>query len=182
MEYRLVQEIPEMEEILALQRANLKQNLDEATKESQGFVTLQHDLSLLQKMHAVMPSVIAREKDQLAGYALSLSMECMDLFPELSGMHSQLPDMRFKGHLMANKRYYYMGQICVAEAFRGQGIFQGLYQAHASFFSNQFDCMITEVSPLNKRSMAAHLKMGFDIIHEYEDESGEWRVIAWDLS
>jgi ribosomal protein S18 acetylase RimI-like enzyme len=182
MEYRLVQKIPEMEEILTLQRANLKQNLDDLTKESQGFVTLQHDIKLLQQMHAVMPSVIAREKDQLAGYALSLSIDCMGLFPELSGMYSQLPAMRFKGHPMANKRYYYMGQICVAEAFRGKGIFQGLYQAHARFFGNRFDCMVTEVSPLNKRSMAAHLKMGFDIIHEYEDESGEWCVIAWDWS
>jgi RimJ/RimL family protein N-acetyltransferase len=83
---------------------------------------------------------------------------------------------------MANKRYYYMGQICVAEAFRGKGIFQGLYQAHAKFFGSRFDCLVTEVSPLNKRSMAAHLKLGFDIIHEYEDESGEWCVIAWDWS
>ncbi|KYP14921.1 GNAT family N-acetyltransferase [Flavihumibacter sp. CACIAM 22H1] len=182
MEYQLVKSAAEMQQILTLQKANLKQYLDAATKESQGFVTLQHNLSLLQQMHAVMPSVIAVEGNQLAGYALSLAIECMPAFPELESMYNSLQNLSFKGLPISRQRYYYMGQICVDQAFRGQGVFQGLYQAHARYFRAQFDVLITEVSPLNKRSMTAHTKMGFEVIHSYADESGPWNVIAWDWS
>lgn len=180
MEYRLSKDDSDLEKILVLQKANLKQNLDQATRETQGFVSLQHDLPLLQKIQAQMPSVIAIDQAILAGYALSLPVNCIGLFPDLNEIYALLPSLSFKGRLMENRRYYYMGQICIDAAYRGQGVFKQLYQTHAQLFGKEYDCMVTEVSSLNLRSTTAHLKLGFEIIHRYEDASGEWLVIAWD--
>jgi hypothetical protein len=77
-------------------------------------------------------------------------------------------------------KYYVMGQICVAENYRGQGVFDGLYQKHREKYSSQFDLLITEVSKRNTRSMKAHERVGFKTVHSFRDHTDEWNIILWD--
>jgi RimJ/RimL family protein N-acetyltransferase len=72
-----------------------------------------------------------------------------------------------------------MGQICVAKAFRGQGVFDGLYAKMRTICAGEFDFTITEVAARNTRSMRAHERVGFKTLHQYDDtSSGEtWRLI-----
>ena len=43
-----------------------------------------------------------------------------------------------------------------------------------------FDFCLTEVSTRNLRSMQAHEKVGFRIIHTFKDENEEWNILLWD--
>jgi ribosomal protein S18 acetylase RimI-like enzyme len=163
----------ELEQILALQRANLAPNLTAEEIAAQGFVTVVHDLPLLQRMHAVSPSIVAVDGDQIAGYALVMPVECRDLIPVLVPMFDRLDALGIA-------RYYIMGQICVAAPYRGRGVFDALYEAHRAHLGARYERCVTEVATRNTRSMRAHERVGFRVVETYRDETDEWALIAWD--
>jgi hypothetical protein len=55
-----------------------------------------------------------------------------------------------------------------------------LYEEHKRLFRKEYDFVITEISTINKRSIAAHKKIGFKTIHTYRDALDEWNVVLWD--
>ena len=63
--YKQVNEEEELKAILALQQLNLKENISSTEKETQGFLTLVHDLPVLQSMHEKSPSIIDKKDDRL---------------------------------------------------------------------------------------------------------------------
>ena len=76
-----------------------------------------------------------------------------------------------------------MGQICIAEGYRGIGIFDGLYRTMAETYGDRFDFTVTEVAARNTRSLKAHARVGFQTLHTYRDATAgeDWQVIALDL-
>src|SRR5215471_11611065 len=167
----------ELEQVLELQQANLARNLSATQISEQGFVTVEHTLDLLQRMHALAPSIVAREGEALAGYALVMPLECRSFIPILEPMFARLQQIG-----MMKQRFYVMGQICVASAWRGQGVFDLLYRAHRKYLRNAYDFSVTEVATRNTRSMRAHQRIGFEIIDRYRDATDEWALLSWDWS
>ena len=163
----------ELEQILALQRANLAPALSAGEIAAQGFVTVAHDLPLLRRMHAVAPSIVAVDAGELAGYALVMPVACRDFVPVLVPMFDRLD------HLGVT-RYYIMGQVCVAKPYRGRGVFDALYAAHRDHLSASYDRCITEVATRNTRSMRAHARVGFRVLETYTDATDEWALVSWD--
>ena len=62
----------DLERILALQRRNL-------TFSEDGFVTVHHTFDVLSAFHALMPSVVARHRGDVIGYALSMPRQASRL-------------------------------------------------------------------------------------------------------
>jgi ribosomal protein S18 acetylase RimI-like enzyme len=170
----------DLKQILALQRNNLPANLTEERRISQGFVTVQHDLPLLRSMNSSARQIIARDDNRVIGYALVMRPELKYIVPVLIPMFELLETLFYKGVPLPESRYYVMGQICVDEAYRGVGIFDGLYQKHREVFSPEYDYCVTEVSTRNLRSMKAHQRVGFKTIHTFRDETDEWNIVLWD--
>jgi hypothetical protein len=170
----------ELNQILALQAANHKDNLPAESKRESGFVTVRHNLELLKKMNAAAGQVIAKDGDDVIGYALVMPREFSPLIPVLMPMFDLFSTLSYKGRALSGYTYYVMGQICVAESHRGQGVFQQLYDGHRKFYSAQFELCLTEVSSSNGRSMRAHEKAGFETIHHFEDDTDRWNILAWD--
>lgn len=157
----------ELPAILELQRANLAASAD-------GFVSVVHTLDILRTMGQAMPHVVARgEGPELAGYALSMVPAHRSLLPILDTMFARL-DQR-KERL---GRYYVMGQICVAQSFRGSGVFDALYAEHRLRFGAMYDCVVTEISARNARSLRAHARVGFVEEERYRDDTDCWVVVA----
>jgi RimJ/RimL family protein N-acetyltransferase len=75
-----------------------------------------------------------------------------------------------------------MGQICIVKDFRGQGLFNGLYQCFKKNYFEQYKAVVTEISIHNRRSLYAHLKIGFNEIERYTDSKDEWVVVEWEWS
>ena len=73
-----------------------------------------------------------------------------------------------------------MGQVCIAAAYRGQGVFDMLYKKHKEIFSGKYDVVITDIATRNTRSLRAHARVGFKTIATYTDELDEWAVVVWD--
>lgn len=171
----------EVRQILDLQKKNLAASLSAETIASQGFVTVQHDPAVLQRMNAAAPAIIAKDGDQVVGYALVMPREFASEVPILLPMFEMLDGLSWKSKpLRDNPRWFVMGQICVAEGYRGAGIFDGLYLKMKEVYRPQYDFTVTEVAERNARSMRAHERVGFQTMHIYPDATtGEvWRVIV----
>jgi GNAT superfamily N-acetyltransferase len=169
----------ELRGILELQRQNLSTALSPEDVASQGFVTVVHTLPVLERMHALAPSVIATLQDRVVGYALVMLRDARADVPILEPMFRQLETLQFRGRPLVKQSFYVMGQVCVARAQRGQGVFDALYAAHREHYGARFACVVTEVATRNLRSLRAHARVGFETLVRYRDAEDEWAVLAW---
>jgi len=176
---KLVSNEEELGQILQLQLANTKPYLSKAEIVDQGFVTVVHTPQQLQQLHNIYPSVIVKDGETLAGYALVMPRECAGVVPVLVPAFKALNQLEYKGQSLQNISWYLMGQVCVAKAYRGQGVFKMLYEGHRQFLQSRYDYCITEISTTNKRSLRAHEKVGFTTLHRFADATDEWEIMVW---
>ncbi len=174
----------EIQQLLDLQQRNLTKNISEDVANNQGFVTVVHNFDLLSRMNQSVPQIIAKDGDAVIGYALVMPESFRYDIPVLTAMFELMDGLEYKGKLIKDTKYYAMGQVCVAEGYRGMGVFDGLYAKHKENLSDRFELCVTEIAKRNLRSLAAHKRVGFEIIHEYFDVNYPelWEVVAWDFS
>jgi ribosomal protein S18 acetylase RimI-like enzyme len=176
-----VRDDDDLSAILRLQQKNLPAVLTREEARREGFVTVQHSLEILKKMHAIAPSVIVRDGADLAGYALMLPPACRDLLPVILTMFEAFGALSWRNRPLPEHRYYVMGQICVAREHRGRGVFEALYRGHAELYGPHHDLVVTEISVNNERSARAHRKLGFVEIGRHRDSADDWSIVGWDF-
>ena len=170
----------DIEQILRLQQQNLKTNLSVAEALSNGFVTVRHEQNVLAKMASVAPQIIAKDENYLIAYALTMPEAFAALVPVLQPMFDSFKNLTFRDKKIPDYNYYVMGQICIAEGYRGIGLFDQLYAKHKTVCGEYFDLCVTEISARNARSLRAHARVGFQTIHTFRDATDDWHVVAWD--
>lgn len=167
--------------ILALQRINLPKALTEVEIKSQGFVTLQHSLELLQRMNQIESHIIAKDQDKVIAYILAMTNRSRADIPVLSSLFEQLEQLQYQGASIASYHYLIVGQACVDKAYRGQGVFDDCYSYYQEVYAPKYDFAITAISTKNPRSLRAHQRVGFQQVHSFLDaDQKEWWVVLWD--
>ena len=181
IEYTTSKTNQDLLQILELQKRNLPQNLTAEKKSLQGFVTVMHSFETLFKMNSIEKSIVAKDGDQVIGYLLAMTKASKDDIPILIPMFNEFDNILYRGKKIAEYNYLVVGQVCVDEAYRGQGILDECYTEYKEHFKNKYDFAITEIHTSNKRSIRAHQRIGFEIIHNYKDPDGDlWEVVLWD--
>ncbi|WP_018617580.1 GNAT family N-acetyltransferase [Spirosoma luteum] len=167
--------------ILTLQQANLRKNVPAHIQVEQGFVTVEHDPQVLSRMNQAAPSVIAKDGDTVVGYALTMLPEFGADVPELLPLFALIKSLTYQEKPIYDYSWYVMGQVCVAEAYRGQQVFDKLFQHHYEVYGNRFQLLITDISANNTRSLRAHKRVGFEPVYEFHDPTiGEtWVIVLW---
>ncbi|WP_111671914.1 GNAT family N-acetyltransferase [Algoriphagus litoralis] len=177
---KLSETTSELQGILELQRVNLLSEISEKESADQGFVTVRHSMDQLQLMHALEPHVIAKDGDKVIGYILAMTKESRELVPVLVPMFGQFDRLIFGEKLLSDYDYMVIGQICVDKGYRGQGIFDRMYDHYRATFSTRYDFAITEIAISNSRSLKAHQRVGFKVIHEFNDSTQNWAIVMLD--
>jgi hypothetical protein len=168
-------------QILELQRRNVEEALDPGEVARDGFVTLRHDLPLLREMNAYEPHIVALDAERVVAYALVMGQQFAGRLPLLAPMFDEVRSLRLDGRDLGSYRWFVMGQVCVGQGYRGQGVFEGLYGRMRDCYSARYDFTLTAVARRNGRSIRAHEKVGFSVWRRYTDSVGEeWDVIGWD--
>ncbi|WP_268034589.1 GNAT family N-acetyltransferase [Algoriphagus sp. PAP.12] len=170
----------DLEGILQLQRENLLENLNQETIQKEGFVRVKHSLEDLENLQKDVGHVIAVSGDQVAAYILAMTKQSRDKIPMLLPMFEQFDSIQYQGQLVSDFNYMAVGQVCVGKDYRGLGLFAEAYRAYRDFFKPNYYFAITEISLNNKRSLRAHEKVGFKIIHTFKDQYEEWAIVLWD--
>lgn len=168
--------------ILALQQKNLKKNLTPEQIQSQGFVTVEHEYSVLKAMNDAQPSVIVKDGDTVVGYCLAMLPQFRNDVPELKSLFDSIDEIDYEGKTLKEYPYVVMGQVCVGEGYRSMGFFDGMYQKLREELAGKFQMCVTDISTNNLRSMKAHARVGFIPVKDFHDAVlGEvWRVVVWD--
>ncbi|WP_378179523.1 GNAT family N-acetyltransferase [Aquimarina sp. SS2-1] len=172
--YTTVSRNEELLEILALQKKNLSESISVSEKETEGFVTVRHNFDVLKNMNNQQSHIIAKDNDQVVGYTLCMTKEFAGEIEILKPMFQKISQQ-----LNREDTYLVMGQICIDKAYRGQGVFRGLYQKMKSELKEKYDLLITEVASNNLRSLKAHKAIGFKNLITYESDGIEWHLISW---
>ncbi|QHV97020.1 GNAT family N-acetyltransferase [Spirosoma endbachense] len=178
-----VQSEADVQGILALQQANLRKNVSVEVQVDQGFVTVEHDPAILSRMNLAAPSIIAKDGETVVGYALTMLPEFGADVPELLPLFGLIDTLQYDGKPLRDHAWYVMGQVCVAEGYRGQRIFDRMFQHHRDVYSDRYQVLITDISANNIRSLRAHARVGFETLHEFYDPAiGEtWVIVLWDF-
>jgi hypothetical protein len=183
IEFTTVSTPHQVDQILELQIRNHRDHVDAVTAASDGFTSVRHDRDVLQAMNRQHPSAIAVADGKLAGYCLMMPQNFRDQVPILQPMFAMLDHLHWRGQPLAgNPRWFVMGQVCVAQDFRGMGVFDGIYHRLRETYSPDFDFTVTEISQRNARSLRAHQRVGFETLHVYNDPAADeqWEVVVWD--
>ncbi len=169
----------ELHQILDLQKQNLREALSEGEKQKEGFLTLRHDFEMLKKLNNACAHCIAKDKDRVVGYALSMLQDFKNSIPLLTPMFEEINTALEQQKIKPS--YIAMGQICVDKNYRGKGVFRGLYNYMANELKPSFDAIITEVDTKNIRSSKAHKAVGFELLKKHTANGQLWEIIMLKL-
>ncbi|MEX0315975.1 MAG: GNAT family N-acetyltransferase [Allomuricauda sp.] len=162
-----------LEQILELQQQNLPKNLTAKERKQEGFLTVEHSLSILQEMNDECGHIVALENDKVVAYALCMHPKFAESIEVLKPMFHEI------NHIVKDKdNYMVMGQICVAKSHRGKGLFRSLYKTMKEKLPDGFDTIITEVDAKNERSVNAHKAVGFSELKKYSSDGKDWLLIT----
>lgn len=167
--------------LLTLQEENLINNISGDTAQNQGFLTFQFNNEFIQGLMQDMQQPVAMDNEKLIGYALAASQEQVKPHPLFKPLIDYCKQNTYNNTPIHQIPYYIMGQICVKEGYRNLGIFDALYQKHKELYSEKYQLLITEISVDNRRSLAAHQRVGFKVIGQYSDGVTLWNVVVWDF-
>lgn len=176
---RVTQEA-ELGAIRALQSANLRKHVSDTEASDQGFLIAEYSVEFLRQMHACHPSIIALDGDQLAGYALAASRKVRSGHPLLDDLCKQIDGLSYRHRRLGDSNYVVVGQLCVAKPYRGKGLVQRMYHMFRESLQTEYEYCITDIARANARSLQAHLRTGFQVIHSIHFEELEWDVVLWD--
>lgn len=166
--------------ILALQSKNLLTNLAEAELAS-GFVTTPFTPAQLETLLRDNGMFVACEDDRIAGYALAGSWNYYSQWPIFPYMVSRFPRLNLMGRDITEENSFQYGPICIDHAFRGSGLFQGLFEQMRLGMVDRYPIGVTFINRLNLRSYAAHTKkLGMQVIDEFEFGGRSFYGLAFD--
>ena len=175
-----VSEFEELTGIRDLQAQNLRKNIDADTAMSQGFLTAEYTLEYLKAMNDASPSIIAKDGDKVVGYALVATKEVRNGHDLMADLFNVIDTKSYKGQLLKEVNYVVVGQLCVGEGYRGQGLVKRLYDHFRDCLAAEYEYLITDVAQANVRSLNAHKKSGFQVIDTLVYAGIGWDIVLWD--
>ncbi len=176
--YAKAKSISDLNQILVLQKANLKLNLRAEEYKKDGFVTLEHNIDLLKELNTPYSHIIALDGSNIVGYALVTIPEKIPNIPLLQSTIEELKGEEYYQQKILDLKYFIMGQVCIDKSYRGQGIFQGLYREMKNEMRSDFEIIITEIAIDNKRSIRAHEKIGFETLKIHTENGVKWAIVG----
>jgi RimJ/RimL family protein N-acetyltransferase len=124
-------------------------------------------------MQQLCPHILAKSGEDVIGYALAMVPDLRQDIPSLT------PLFELIDRLLVQSKYLVMGQICIDKSFRGKGVFRGIYQYYRDQLHDEYDCLVTEVSNENQRSLRAHLHVGFEELCRHVEGKELWITLVW---
>ncbi|MBF0542442.1 MAG: GNAT family acetyltransferase [Nitrospirae bacterium] len=168
--------------IIKLQKANLYANLSDLERK-RGFVTIPFSETQLMELLEQRGVFVAQERDEIVGYILAGSWDFFDKWPIFPYMVSRLKSLVFLDQPISQGQSFEYGPICIADSYRGTGLFQKLFEEMRIEFSSRYPVGVTFINRINELSFKAHThKLGLKIIDEFVFDGKNFYGLAFDTS
>lgn len=167
-------------DIIALHRQNLFSNLSEQERQN-GFLSIDFkDNSQLAAINEDVAVIVAVQENTVVGYVCATSQEYSQQIPLLKYMMSLYPETMFQRQPLSNYRSFSYGPVCVADAYRGTGILQGLFQALLAQIPTRYNAGVCFLAKDNPRSLRAHTqKLGMEILRDFEFKGKSYFLLGF---
>jgi len=168
--------------ILALQSKNLVSNLKDDEK-NDGFVTTPFTNKQIEDLIKLDGVFIALDENRVISYAMCASWHYWLAWPMFEHMASFLETLSFKGKQLTLDNSYQYGPICVAKEYRGNKIFENLFEYAREEMSKKYPILVTFINKVNNRSYEAHVrKLGLEVITQFEFNNNSFYELVYDTS
>jgi ribosomal protein S18 acetylase RimI-like enzyme len=175
-----VTKVSEIENIRILQNQNLRENISTLEAKEQGFLTASYTIDFLTVMHQKEPAIIAKDGDNVVGYALVAVQSIRKEHDLIDELFSAIDAISFNGMPMVSANYVVVGQLCVAKDYRGLGLVQKMYNHFRECLKDTYAYCATDVAQANVRSLKAHKKTGFQVAGTLTYADIPWDIVVWD--
>ena len=172
-----------LNQILDLQKRNLKKYLSDSERKSQGFLTAEHTFEQFKKINDAEPCVVIVDKGIVVAYTIAMLESATTDMPVFDDLFSTVASLTYKNLPMTSYKYIFVGQLCIDKNYRGQGLAEKLYVFYKEELKAKYDFALTDISEHNPRSLKAHQKSGFEVIHTFFDSFTEsnWNIVVMDF-
>ena len=174
-----VENYSDLLQIRELNQNNLINNLSRKDILEYGFVTLNYNIELLKDVNKIQKSIVARDNDKIVGYAIVIDKTVYGLNKLFDDLIDRLSTISFNSKKLKNVNYALVGQLCIKKEYRGMDIVKKIYDFYKKEYSKKYQYLITDIDEKNKRSLSAHLKIGFQIIDNFSWGDSNWNIILW---
>jgi hypothetical protein len=179
-EIKIIRTFNQLKKVKNLQAKNLKSYLSSTTKFSDGFLTASYSISFLKSITKTSPSIIAEAEGEIVGYLLASTKDLMEGDKFLKNLIMKINRKVYKSKQLSKFDFIIVAQLCVASTHRAQGIVKKMYTLFKNKYSSIYPFCLTVVDLENKRSIRAHLNVGFKIIDSIKMENSEAVIIIWE--
>lgn len=179
IEYKLASK-NDIEGILELQAKNLVTNLKDDEKDD-GFVTTPFTIEQIENLIELDGVFIACDKEKVISYVMCASWQYWIAWPMFEYMASFLETLEFQGKKLTINNSYQYGPICVAKEYRGQKIFENIFEFAREHMSKKYPILVTFINKINRRSYEAHVrKLGLEVVTQFEFNNNEFYELCYD--
>lgn len=180
MEYRRASTDEDFQKIFELQNKNLFNNLSIEEKQS-GFLSAAFTISQLKEINKSLCIMTCFDNSKLVGYSCAATVEYYKDVPLIAAMANQFNKISYKDKFISTYSPFISGPACVDKDYRGHGIYHHLINHLTEYLLNLStppDLRVLLVSPANQKSISVQIKMGLDIVGEFEFEQKKFLIIV----
>lgn len=164
---------------LELQAENLLANLSES-EQANGFVTTPFTTEQLEQLIDEEDLFVALDGELVMAYIVCASWAYLNQYPIFTYMVSLFPDITWDNHHITTDNSYQYGPVCIAKAYRGQGIFTEFFHFCRKAMAEKYPYSLTFVNSRNIRSREAHKrKLGLDHIQDFQFNEQTYHMLGF---
>jgi len=169
--------------VLKLQEKYLYRNMTEEERKD-GFVTTPFTYQQIEEILKENGLFVAKNKNGVVvAYIFAASWKYFEQWEIFNYMVSRFPNISFQNQKITTSNSFQYGPVCIDKKYRGQGLFNRLFEEMRLEFVKKYPISITFINKVNQISTAAHTrKLGWEIIDEFEFNNNQYLGLGLDMS
>jgi len=169
--------------VLNLQEQYLYRNMIKKERKD-GFVTTPFTRRQIEEVLKENGLFVAKNKEGVVvAYIFAASWKYFEQWEIFNYMVSRFPKLSFQGQKITTENTFQYGPVCIAKKYRGQGLFNQLFEVMRLEFVKKYPISITFINQINEISTAAHTrKLGWEIIDDFEFNNNQYLALGLDMN
>ncbi len=167
--------------MVRLMQANQKGELSEEERRQGGYLSASFTEAQIAEFAAKVPLVVARDGDDVVGFAVLMRTDGADHPPLERDMIATFPRARFAGRAL--DRYGSVvswGPVCVDRRKRGAGLLRRMHAKALATLAGRFEVGVSLVADGNPRSLHAHVDgLGMENVGTFESDGILYHLLAF---
>ena len=147
------------------------------------FVTTPFTIEQIENLIELDGVFIACDENKVISYVMCASWHYWVAWPMFEYMASFLETLEFNKTKLTMDNSYQYGPICVSKEYRGQGIFENIFEFARKEMNKRYPILVTFINKINTRSYEAHVrKLGLEVVTQFEFNNNNFYELCYDTS